>query len=148
MNQYVLKVIIPDESDTNQFTVYLFDPEKHYLISITTDRWACESILLAKQNLKLIRPHIHDTLYRLLRCFDSEVQCIYIYKVLDDVFYAYLRLVKNGHVLDLDIKVTDAISMSFRFNVPIFIADDVVNRVGIKITKELLEKSLEFNEEY
>lgn len=143
MNQFVLKVIIPDESVKGQFTAYLFDEKDHYLIPISTSDWACRSILLAKNNMRLARPHVHDSMVRIIRCFGAKADSVLIYRVVDGVFYAYVRLSKGPYVFDIDVKVTDAICMALRFNVPIYVRGRVVRRAGIKVTKELILRSLE-----
>lgn len=141
--QFILKVIVPDSFDEGFFTIYIFNEEGKIIIPIKTNTWGCESVLLSKQKKKQIHPHIHDTLMRSVIALGGNVLCAMIYKVIDDAFYTYLRILKNNEILDINIRATDAISIALRCDKPILVSESVYKEVGIKVTKELLRRSLE-----
>ncbi len=157
---FALKAIIPiaahgegktDCVSDQPYTVYLFNEEEKILLPVTTNRVACEQLLLAKQIgdsvheiFSFARPHVHDSLKRTVLALGGEVVCTVIYKVITDVYYTYLRISKNNELLDIDIKITDGLSMALRCSTPIYVANEVVDKEGIKVTRELLERSLRF----
>lgn len=141
--EFILKVIIPRDEKSDEYTVYLFNTEEKILLPLSTGRWASESILLAKQGKLQVRPHVHDTFRRAVLSLGGEVVGVTIYKVIGDTFYAYLRISRGDEIFDIDAKPTDAISMALRCGVPIYVNDYVCDVAGIKVTRELLERSLE-----
>lgn len=145
--EFVIKAIIPSSDEPGFYTVYLFTPEEKILLPLTCNKWACESLLLAMQKKLSVRPHVHDTLRRVVLAVGARVAGAYIYRVNDGVFYSYLRVMLDGEVLDIDSKATDAICVALRLDIPIFVSGDVCDEAGIKVTKELLERSIRTDED-
>lgn len=111
------------------------------LVPIKMTSYAAENITSASNKEGEPRPHVHDTAGRLARALGAKIKCIIINKCHKGVFYSYIRLVKNNKTRDVDARPSDSMSIALRFNVPILIKKCVYEKSGIKITKELLEKS-------
>lgn len=141
--QFILKVIVPDSFDEGFFTVYIFNKDSKVIIPIKTNAWGCESVLLSKQKKRQVHPHIHDTLVRSVIALGGQVVSAVIYKVIDEAFYTYLRILKDNEILDINVKATDAISIALSCDKPILVSENVYKKAGIKVTKELLRRSLE-----
>lgn len=141
--EFELKAIIPTDTSDGGYTVYIFNSERKIIIPIITNRWACESILLAKDKIEMPRPHIHNTFMRTLLATGTDFKGISIYKYLDDVFYAYLILESAGEIYEIDTRVTDAISLALLYGKPLIVQVEVYTVAGILIDKDLIQKSLE-----
>lgn len=135
-----LKAIVSSEIDkaTGQATVYLIEEASQTILPISVDLHSAEAIVIAQQNLLLPRPHTHDLIKRLINCFGGKLIDVFIYDLQDDIFYAYLRLLFNKQLIEIDARPSDAIAMALRFSVPILAKDEVVLRGGIKITENIL----------
>lgn len=140
--EFCIKAIIPDMSGIDAYTVYMYSSKDKILIPVTTGKWECESILIAKEKKIFPRPHIHNTFLRTIYALKAKVLGCIVYKVIDDVFYAYIRILKNSEIIDIDSRITDAMCISLLTNTSIMFSSDVVNMCGIKITKELIHDSL------
>lgn len=142
--EFKLLAIVPYVENVSMYTVYLFNQENKILLPFQTSKWSSESILLAKQRVQLPRPHIHNTLIRLIYALDAKPKEVLVYKYLDNAFYAYLKLqTKDNLTLEIDIKISDAVALALRSAIPIYVKDDVCTKAGIKVTKDLLDRSLE-----
>ncbi|MCA9749047.1 MAG: bifunctional nuclease family protein [Romboutsia sp.] len=140
---FTIKAIIPCTEDINVYRVYLFNKDTQILLPITTNKWACESILMAKDKVKTVRPHVHNLFIRTLTATSVPFLGITIYKFLDGIFYAYLLLEIDGFIAEIDAKVTDAICLALLKDKPLNVMPNVFLKAGIKVDKELISRSLE-----
>jgi uncharacterized protein len=141
---FKVKIIIPSTLNEGYYTLYLFNKQNKILLPIETNRWACESIVIAGGGKRLARPHVHNTAVRLVHCLGGLFNSVRIYKYRDGIFYAYIRISDGkGNCMDIDSKVTDAISIALLLKIPIMVEDLVCKSAGIEITRDLIEKSLQ-----
>lgn len=139
LNRYVLKIVIPNGE---LFCVYLFDPVSKVLLSFNTGRWSVESMMLAKEGRAADRPHVHTVLLNCIKILDGEVLGAFIYGFSDDILFTKLKILKNSEICEVEAKVSDAISVALWAKKPIFVAQSVVDGIGVRVTRELLERSL------
>lgn len=87
---------------------------------------------------------IEDTYIRTLKALDVNIESIHIYLFLENVFYVYLRIkFKNRH-MDINTSIHNALYILE--NIPkteVFIENEILINEGIRITKEIIERSLE-----
>jgi len=144
MLQFYIKAIIANQGNIySDHTIYLFNDENSYLLPMSIGPRAAESIILAQQRFPEPRPHIHNTAMRIAKALGADITAIIINRFEDEIFYAHIRLEKEGKVYDIDSKPSDAISIALRSKSPIYIEEEVLKDAGIKITKDLIEKSLD-----
>lgn len=141
--KFKIKAIIanPRELITNT-TVYLFNKDKRILLPIKMTCSAAEGIILAKDKESEPRPHIHNTATRLITALGARVDSVIINKCKSKIFYSHIRVTRKGKVWDVDAKPSDSMAIAVRLNVPIYVKKCVYQKAGIKVTRELLEKSL------
>lgn len=142
-SEFNILAIVPVDNTQKLFTVYLFSYELKILIPYKVNRWACDSILLAKQQLRLPRPHVHDSYMRTILALGGTIEGIVVYKYFDEVFYSYLMVEQIASLLEIDLKLTDAICLALLATKPIMVTEEVYKTAGIVVTKELIDKSLE-----
>lgn len=142
MLKFKVKRVTTDENTQNT-TVYLFNTKEKILLPIKMNTYASSKILLANdKDGHEARPHIHNTVGRIIKALKGKVLGVLIYGYHNEIFYSYLQIKHNGKKLEIDCKPSDAISISIRENVPIFVEKHIYTNAGIKVTKELLAKSL------
>lgn len=93
-------------------------------------------------NNKNTAPSIYNSIRRILRGCGIGVSNIKIYHYYCNSFYAYLTLKKGDREFEFNIGIKDALEISKEMSVPIFVKDKILENCGIKITKDLLIKSL------
>ena len=77
------------------------------------------------------RPITHDLMLDAVSALGAKLERIEISRVDAPVFFATLVLVKpDGAEVKLDARPSDAIALAVRSNAPMFVEDDVMNRVG------------------
>ncbi|MEL6943722.1 MAG: bifunctional nuclease domain-containing protein, partial [Bacteroidota bacterium] len=73
----------------------------------------------------------HDLFKNVLLTFDIDLQEIIINNLQDGIFYAKLICLKNGEVLEIDSRTSDALAMAVRFDCPIYTYEFILDRAGV-----------------
>ena len=82
------------------------------------------------------RPLTHDLITDLIRQLGGTVKRLEVSKLEDEVFFALLVVEQNGSTLSIDCRPSDGIAISVRCEIPIFVADEVMNKVATEPTIE------------
>ena len=75
------------------------------------------------------RPLTHDLLANAIEQLGGELQDIVISELRDHTYYAKLRIKHEGEVIDVDARPSDAIALAVTVDVPIYVAEDVLDEV-------------------
>jgi bifunctional DNase/RNase len=54
----------------------------------------------------------------------------------NDTFYAQIVVQQNGRTVEIDSRPSDAIALAVRVNVPIYVAEEVMDKAGIVPSSE------------
>ena len=76
------------------------------------------------------RPLTHDLVYNILTELDAQLERIVINDLHDHTFFARLCLKKDGRVIEVDSRPSDAIALGVANQTPIFAAEHVLEAVG------------------
>ncbi len=88
------------------------------------------------------RPMTHDLLRSVIDGLGAHVQHILLNDIANDTFFARIVLDVNGQPLEIDSRVSDAIALAVRAEVPIFADESVLERAGLLLDKEQDQASL------
>jgi hypothetical protein len=76
------------------------------------------------------RPMTHDLLASVIEQMGGRVERIEINDLADHTFFARIHIRRDGQVLQIDSRPSDAIALGIATTVPIYVADHVLNAVG------------------
>jgi bifunctional DNase/RNase len=78
------------------------------------------------------RPLTHDLLKNAIEELGGEVQDVVITKLVEHTYFAVVRVRKDGDLLELDSRPSDAIALSVHFDppLPIYVHEDVLGEVS------------------
>jgi bifunctional DNase/RNase len=94
------------------------------------------AIAFALQGVETPRPMTHDLLRDILAATDIEVERIVIDDLVDQTFYATIKMHANGRSAEVSSRPSDAIALAVRLGTPIYAADDVLEQAGIELRDE------------
>lgn len=86
-----------------------------------------EAITVELQHMSVARPLTHDLLKSVIHTMGGEIKYICITNLQDDIFYANIVVNQNGRELEIDSRPSDAIALAVRVDVPIYIAEKVMD---------------------
>jgi uncharacterized protein len=72
------------------------------------------------------RPMTHDLIKNVLTGLDTMVHKVVVTELKDDVFYAVIWLEREGQVISIDSRPSDALALALRVDCPIFVEDEVL----------------------
>ncbi len=150
MERIQLEVVTLAEgvSQSNSYTVLL--QEKHgarkFVIVIGYSEAQAIAISLDR-HIKTNRPLTHDLFHQVCDTFNIELLEVAITKLKEGIFYSNLACKKGDMLVDLDSRTSDALALALRFNCPIYINEDVLNKVSIEEKKDTKQTIEEFENE-
>jgi bifunctional DNase/RNase len=106
------------------------DTEERYL-PIWIGPFEADAITIGLQNVQMTRPLTHDLLRAFIDHMNASVSHIKVNNLTNDTFYAEIVVEQNGRTLEIDSRPSDAIALAVRVNVPIYVAEEVMDRAGI-----------------
>ena len=105
------------------------------VVPIFVEPTVAQSIVVGLGDVHVARPLTHDLFLAVLHRLDVHVNRIEITAINDNIFYARLILIQDeSEELIADARPSDCIALAVRVKCPIFIDEDVVNRVGMPVS--------------
>ena len=76
------------------------------------------------------RPLTHDLVASVIDNLGGELRDVYISELRDHTYYAKLRIRKDGELIEVDSRPSDAIALAVTARVPIYVNEDVLNELS------------------
>jgi len=134
---------------TNMPIVILKDVGGQSVLPIWVGIYEANAIALEIEKVTTPRPMTHDLLKNLLLGLETHVQKVVVSELRDDTFYALIWLERNGEMMSVDSRPSDALALALRVDCPIFVEDEVLKtsrnsgNSTDKVSNEELRKWLE-----
>ena len=134
---------------TNMPIVVLKDVEGDSVLPIWVGVYEANAIALEIEKVTTPRPMTHDLLKNMLTGFGASVSKIVVTELKDDTFYAVIWAEREGQVISIDSRPSDALALALRVDCPIFVDDEVlrvskvVTEASERLSSEGLKKLLE-----
>ncbi len=101
------------------------------------------SIALQLENIKKPRPMTYDLIKNIFDTLDVNVEKVYITDIKTGTFYAKIEIILNGKTHIIDARPSDAINIALRCNAPIYVSNEVFQKIKKEESEELNLKDLE-----
>ena len=95
-----------------------------------------EGIILQKSDVKTPRPLTYDLLKNIILQLGGKVEHVSITDIKENAYIAEIVIEKDGEKIIVDSRPSDAINLALRFNVPIYLNEEVVSKVSVNEIKE------------
>ena len=130
--------------------VVLKDTTSERYLTIFIGPCEADAITIHLQHLKggprAPRPMTHDLLKSVIETLGGELQQIVINDLREEIYYAELIIDVGGETIRVDSRPSDAIALAVRADVPIFVAESVMERAATVPDEEILEEEAEEEE--
>src|SRR5581483_7604570 len=111
---------------TNMPIVILKDVNGTAVLPIWVGIYEANAIALEIEKVSTPRPMTHDLLKNLLLGLEANVRKVVVSDLRDDTFYALIWLERDGQVISIDSRPSDALALALRVDCPIFVEDEVL----------------------
>ncbi len=105
--------------------------------------YEAEALSLELQQISVARPLTHDLLKNVIEAMGGVVQYIVVSELRDDTFYARIVISLNGRTIEVDSRPSDAMNLAVRTQVPIYVAEEVMEQAGVVPEQDLGEEERE-----
>jgi uncharacterized protein len=134
---------------TNMPIVILKDIGSDTVLPIWVGVYEANAIALEIEKVTTPRPMTHDLIKNVLVGLESQVRKVVVTELRDDTFFAVIWVERDGRIISIDSRPSDALALALRVDCPIFVEDDVLKSSKIaannseRLTPEDLRKMLE-----
>src|SRR5215510_12583303 len=111
---------------TNMPIVILKDVNGSAILPIWVGVYEANAIALEIEKITTPRPMTHDLIKTLLIGLETGVRKVVVNELRDDTFYALIWLERNGELITVDSRPSDALALALRLDCPIFVDDTVL----------------------
>lgn len=121
---------------TQTYVVVLQEKGGARLLPIWIGQVEAESIVMHMHNVKRSRPLTHDLCKSLILASGSRLKRIQITRVENNTYYGELHLERDGKIVQVDSRPSDAIAIALRLDAPIFAAEALLMRADEEESEE------------
>ena len=134
---------------TNMPIVILKDVGTDAVLPIWVGIYEANAIALEIEKVATPRPMTHDLIKNVLVGLDANVHKVVVTELREDTFFAVIWLEREGRVISVDSRPSDALALALRVDCPIYVEDEVLKNSkqaaagADRVTSEELRKWLE-----
>jgi len=129
--------------------VILKDANSDTVLPIWVGVFEASAIQMEIEKVSTPRPMTHDLIKNVLSGLDAHVHKVVVTELKDDTFYAVIWLEKDGQLMSVDSRPSDALALALRLDCPIYVDESVLktssksSAVTDRVNNEELRRWLE-----
>ena len=122
------RIIINEVHDQQVIMLREVDGERSFPIVIGI--FEATSIDRRVKGMPSPRPLTHDLVASVVENMGGELQDVFISELREHTYFAKLRVRKDGELVEVDCRPSDAIAVAVTAKVPIYVAEDVIEEAS------------------
>ncbi len=111
-----------------QQIIYLREVGGERTFPIVIGLFEAVSIDRRVKGLRTPRPLTHDLVTNVIESMGGELEHIYIHDLRDHTYYAKLMIRRDGELIEVDSRPSDAIAIAVTLGVPIYVEEHVLEQ--------------------
>ena len=129
---------------TNMPIVVLKDVDGKAVLPIWVGVYEANAIALEIEKVTTPRPMTHDLIRNMLFGLTSGVRKVVVSELKDDTFFAVIWIERNGDMIAVDSRPSDALAVALRLDCPIYVEDQVLksSKVSHAVSDKASSKEL------
>ncbi len=134
---------------SNMPIVILKDVGGNSILPIWVGVYEANAIALEIEKVTTPRPMTHDLIKSLLAGLSTGMKKVVVSELKDDTFYAVIWLERDGEIISVDSRPSDALALALRLDCPIYVEESVLKSskmtasVSDKVNQEEMRRWLE-----
>ena len=106
--------------------VILKDANSDTVLPIWVGVFEASAIQMEIEKVSTPRPMTHDLIKNVLAGLDAHVHKIVVTELKDDTFYAVIWMEREGRIISVDSRPSDALALALRVDCPIYVEEEVL----------------------
>lgn len=133
MKKIELEIVALSHSvaQSHNYAVVLGEKTGSRRLPIVIGSFEAQAIAVALERMSPNRPLTHDLFKNALDTFNIRLSEVIINNLLDGIFYARLVCEKDGEMIEIDSRTSDALALAARFRCPVYTYDFILDTAGI-----------------
>ncbi|HQU59899.1 MAG: bifunctional nuclease family protein [Phaeodactylibacter sp.] len=133
-------------TQSHNYAVVLGEHGGSRRLPIVIGSFEAQAIAVAMERMTPNRPLTHDLFKNTLETFHIDLKEVIINNLLDGIFYARLICLKDGELIEIDSRTSDALAMAVRFSCPIYTYEFILDAAGVVLEESEEEEEVEAEE--
>lgn len=135
MRKIALDIVALSHSVTqsNNYAVVLGERDGGRRLPIVIGGFEAQAIAVAIEGMTPNRPLTHDLFKSTLDVFHIELKEVIINNLLEGIFYARLICLKDGEIIEIDSRTSDALALAVRASCPIYTYEFILDAAGVEL---------------
>jgi bifunctional DNase/RNase len=148
MDKIELKVMAISRSlsQSSNYAVVLGELDGPRRLPVIIGSAEAQAIAIAIEGMNGPRPMTHDLFKNTLLTLRTELREIIISDIKEGIFYARLVLDRDGEIIEVDSRTSDALALATRFDCPIYTYEFILQSAGIVLEGEGEDDELQMQE--
>lgn len=118
-------------TQSHNYAVVLGEHDGTRRLPIVIGGFEAQAIAVAMERMTPNRPLTHDLFKNALDIFQIGLKEVIINNLLDGIFYARLICEREGEIIEIDSRTSDALAMAVRFSCPIYTYEFILETAGV-----------------
>ena len=138
------------QSQMGSYVLVLSEKKGNIKLPIVVKLSDAQRIALDIEKVKPARPMTHDLFKSVNDMYSIDIPEVYIYSLLEGVFYARLVTTNGIEEAEVECSVGDAVILASVYDCPIYVANSVLKSAGVLISDsgEPIEGDLNIDEDF
>jgi len=111
---------------TSMPIVILKDVGSNNVLPIWVGIYEANAIALEIEKVSTPRPMTHDLIKTLLLGLEAGIRKVVVNELREDTFFAVIWVERNGELISVDSRPSDALALALRLDCPIYVDDSVL----------------------
>ncbi|MEO6189953.1 MAG: bifunctional nuclease domain-containing protein [Saprospiraceae bacterium] len=129
-------------TQTQNYAVVLGEMQGKRRLPIVIGGFEAQAIAVVMERMNPNRPLTHDLFRNTMTAFRIDIKEVIINDLVEGIFYSKIVCDKDGDIIEIDSRTSDALAMAVRFNCPIFTYEFIMEGAGV-IMDELEENPVQ-----
>lgn len=128
-------------TQTQNYAVVLGELNGNRRLPIVIGGFEAQAIAVVMERMNPNRPLTHDLFKNTLNAYNIDIKEVVINDLVEGIFFSKVICDKDGDIVEMDSRTSDALAMAVRFNCPIYTYEFIMEGAGV-IMDELEESSV------
>ena len=127
------------QSQVGSYVVVLSEAKGTRKIPVVIKPAEAQHIAMKLEGIKSPRPLTHDLMKSFSDSFGIDIPEVYVYSLVEGVFYTKLLATNGMEEIELDCSIGDGMALSLAYKCPIWINSDIIESAGISVSDAEIE---------
>jgi bifunctional DNase/RNase len=123
-----------------QRIVILREVNKERYLAIWVGVYEAEHLTISLQDVEMARPLTYDLFKNVIKSLGARIMRVEVVALREETFYGNVVIDVNGREINIDSRPSDALNLAVRTNVPIFVAQEVMETAGIIPEEDVIKE--------